>query len=112
MLKEKLENAVNNVANIASVTISCIGATVDTITDEEVLNAWKAKELELRTIRKKHLEQWRAIYAEYNQKMYECDKAAKAAKDLVKAEFTGTVRAVFGYYLNERRTQKQRKLVK
>lgn len=109
MLKEMLNNAVETTLNTASVAFSCVGATVDTICDEEVKEAWKVKRHDIKEISKKQNKELMTLYKEYKTKVAKVNKTAKNAKKVVKDQFSATVKYRFSEHLQERRAAKAEK---
>ena len=113
MLKEMIANKLEQGKSIVYVGFSCLGATLDTIRDEEVHQAWKAKKHDIKEITKKQNKTLETLYKEYKTKVNKVNKQAKQAKKIVKDQFSAVVKETFNSHLEKRvqaKTAKSKRL--
>lgn len=109
MLKEIITNKIEEGKSFVSIGLSCLGATLDTIRDEEVHQAWKAKKHDIKEINKKQNKDLNNLYKEYKTKVSKINKQAKQAKNVVKEQFSSVVKEQFNAHLKQRVESKMAK---
>ena len=105
MLKEKIKSSIDNTLNIATIAYQCVGATIDTINDPKVKDAWAEKKYNCSEINKKHKKELKRLYKDFVAKVKSANKSAKLAKREVNLQFNGTVKSIFTGHLKKRRNK-------